>query len=63
MINIFENLINLEFAYLIIVGNDYERLIICFDMISQYRTLKQIKTRIKDHNLNVDIFGKMILVR
>ena len=29
-------------------------------MISQYRTLEQIKIRIEDYNLDVDIFGKVI---
>lgn len=62
VINIFENLVNLEFDLLLMM-NGNEELIRWFDMISQNQTLERIKIRIIDKVLDVDIFDEIINFR
>lgn len=62
MINIFENLLNLEFYYLIKKSDDYERWIKWIDIL-KHQTLKRIKIEIDDCVLNVDIFDVLINLR
>ena len=62
VINLFENLLSLEFYYLIKEDDDYERLIKWIDM-PKHRTLERIKIEIDDYVLNVDIFDVLINLR
>lgn len=61
VINIFENLVNLEFDLLLM--NDIEELIGWFDMISQHQALERIKIKIRDKVLDFGIFDEIIHLR